>query len=59
MRRVINNSAFVTAEECHEKATEARELSKRAEPPAHQTMLLHIAETWENVCAEIKARQSH
>jgi len=56
MRRVINNFAFVTAEECHEKATEARELSKRAEPPAHQTMLLHIAETWENVCAEIKAR---
>ena len=38
---------------------EARELSKRAETPAHPTMLLHIAETWENFCAELKATQAH
>jgi hypothetical protein len=48
----------LTAEDCHEKAMEARELSKRAETPAHQTMLLHIAETWENVCADLKATQA-
>jgi hypothetical protein len=52
------DSAPLTSEDCREKAVEARELSKRAVTPAHQTMLLHIAETWENVCAEIKATQA-
>lgn len=43
-----------TLEECHTKATECREMAKRAGDPSHRIMLNHMAETWERICTELK-----
>jgi hypothetical protein len=45
----------LTIEECHAKAAECRDMAKRAIKPEHRVMLDHMAETWERICADMKA----
>jgi hypothetical protein len=45
----------ITLEECHAKAAECREMAKRAHDPSHRIMLEHMADTWERICADLKA----
>ena len=44
----------LTFDECKAKAEECRDMARRAEKPEQRTMLEHMAETWERLCAEIR-----
>jgi hypothetical protein len=44
---------MLTIDECRTKAKECREMAEHAEAD-HRVMLLHIAETWERICAEVR-----
>jgi hypothetical protein len=46
----------LTIEECHSKVAECREMARRAHRPEHRVMLEHMAETWERICADLKAQ---
>jgi hypothetical protein len=39
----------LTADEAQAKATECRDMAKRATNPEHRIMLEHMAETWERI----------
>ena len=39
--------------ECISKAQEGRDLARRSDNPAHQTILEHIAETWDRVARDV------
>lgn len=44
---------MLTTEECRTKAIECREMAEHV-GPGHRIMLLHIAETWERISAEVR-----
>ena len=44
----------LTTEECRTKAAECRAIARDTAQQDQRVMLLHIAETWERICAEIK-----
>lgn len=49
----------LTIEDTHAKVAECRAMAKRARDPAHVTMLEHMAETWERICADLKKSEAN
>lgn len=43
----------LTLEDCHAKVAECRDMAARAQSPHHRTILLHMAETWARICADL------
>jgi hypothetical protein len=41
-------------EECYAKVAECLALAEQSRSEGQKLMLLHIAETWERICSEIK-----
>jgi hypothetical protein len=51
--------AHLTIELCHAKVLECREMALTAAKPEHRTMLEHMAETWQRICAELMLVREH
>jgi hypothetical protein len=45
---------MLTLEECHAKSDECRSMAERAASKEHRVMLLHMADTWERICQDLK-----
>jgi hypothetical protein len=43
----------LTAEQCHTKADECREIARVANSEEHRTMLEHMAQTWDRIAADV------
>jgi hypothetical protein len=50
-----NSTKQLTAAEAQAKVKECREMAKRAHKPEHQTMLEHMADTWERIAKNLTA----
>jgi len=48
----------LTSQEAKFKAFECREMAKRAIGEAHQTMLEHMAATWERIAHDVSENQN-
>ncbi len=47
----------LTKEACQEQATNCRTVAEQVMTPAHRVMLEHIADTWDRIAADIRARK--
>lgn len=45
---------MLTHEECHAKSDECRLMAEHAGSKEHRVMLLHMADTWERICHDLK-----
>jgi hypothetical protein len=43
----------LTADEARARADECRAMTKRGMNPDHRTMLVHMAETWDRIAADM------
>lgn len=45
---------MLTHQECHAKSDECRLMAEHAGSKEHRVMLLHMADTWERICHDLK-----